>query len=117
MTIKLLASETIYPILASLVLVLLTTFLVTSADSAIQCVNTINSVGVLPDRSKKHIFIWGVMFTAVIGVLLVAGGLGAIKSAMIVAAVPFSVIMALMVVSLFKALINDLRRKSSGSAA
>ncbi|MEH6444770.1 MAG: BCCT family transporter [Oceanospirillaceae bacterium] len=116
MTLKLLVSESIYPILTLIVLVLLTTFLVTSADSAILCVNTINSVGVLPNRSKTHIIIWGVMFTAVIGVLLVAGGLGAIKSAMIIAAVPFSVIMALMTISLLKALINDLRRENSLAA-
>jgi choline/carnitine/betaine transport len=113
MTLKLLVSDSIYPILTLIVLVLLTTFLVTSADSAILCVNTINSVGVLPNRSKTHIIIWGVMFTAVIAVLLVAGGLGAIKSAMIIAAVPFSIIMALMVVALLKALINDLRRANS----
>jgi choline/carnitine/betaine transport len=112
MTIKLLVSEAVYPVLTLLVLVLLTTFLVTSADSAILCVNTINSVGVLPNRSKTHIVIWGVIFTAVIAVLLIAGGLGAIKSAMIIAAVPFSIIMALMTISLLKALINDMRRSA-----
>jgi len=107
MMLKLLVSDTIYPIMTLLILVLLTTFLVTSADSAILCVNTINSVGVMPNKSKTHIVIWGVMFSAVIGVLLIAGGLGAIKSAMIIAAVPFSIIMALMVVSLIMSLIRD----------
>ena len=107
MMLKLLVSETVYPIMTFLILVLLTTFLVTSADSAILCVNTISSVGVIPNKSKTHIVIWGVMFSAVIGVLLIAGGLGAIKSAMIIAAVPFSIIMALMVMSLIKALVRD----------
>ena len=116
MTLKLLVSESIYPIMTLIVLVLLTTFLVTSADSAILCVNTINSVGVIPNKGKLHIIIWGVMFTAVIGVLMVAGGLGAIKSAMIVAAVPFSVIMALMAISLIKALIRDHLRAKAGAA-
>ena len=60
----------------------------------------------MPNKSKTHIVIWGVMFSAVIGVLLISGGLGAIKSAMIIAAVPFSIIMALMVVSLIKSLIK-----------
>jgi choline-glycine betaine transporter len=115
MLLKQLVSEAIYPLFTLLVLVLLTTFLVTSADSAILCVNTINSVGVLPNRSKMHIVIWGVMFTAVIAVLLIAGGLDAIKSAMIVAAVPFSVIMALMTISLLKALVNDLRRAAANA--
>lgn len=107
MMLKLLVSEAVYPIMTFLILILLTTFLVTSADSAILCVNTISSVGVIPNKSKTHIIIWGVMFSAVIGVLLIAGGLGAIKSAMIIAAVPFSIIMALMVVSLIKSLTRD----------
>ncbi len=107
MMLKLLVSDTIYPIMTSLILILLTTFLVTSADSAILCVNTINSVGVMPNKSKTHIVIWGVMFSAVIGVLLISGGLGAIKSAVIIAAVPFSIIMALMVVSLVISLLKD----------
>jgi len=110
MTLKLLVAENIYPIMTLVVLILLTTFLVTSADSAILCVNTINSVGVMPNKSSSHIVLWGLMFTAVIGVLMVAGGLGAIKSAMIIAAVPFSVIMALMAISLIKALIRDSMR-------
>jgi choline/carnitine/betaine transport len=107
MMLKLLVSETLYPIMTFLILILLTTFLVTSADSAILCVNTISAVGVLPHKNKIHIIIWGVMFSSVIGVLLIAGGLGAIKSAMIIAAVPFSIIMALMVMSLIKALIRE----------
>lgn len=107
MMLKLLVSDTIYPIMTSLILILLTNFLVTSADSAILCVNTINSVGVMPNKSKTHIVIWGVIFSAVIGVLLISGGLGAIKSAVIIAAVPFSIIMALMLVSLVISLFKD----------
>ncbi len=119
MMLKLLVSEAVYLIMTLLILILLTTFLVTSADSAILCVNTISAVGVIPNKSKTHIIIWGVMFSAVIGVLLIAGGLGAIKSAMIIAAVPFSIIMALMVISLIKALTKDrlIRIESQKAAA
>jgi choline-glycine betaine transporter len=46
----------------------------------------------------------------VIGGLLLAGGLGAINTAMIIGALPFSAVMALMGVSLLKALWNDTRR-------
>jgi choline-glycine betaine transporter len=46
--------------------------------------------------------------TAVIAALLLAGGLDAITSAMIIAAVPFSFIIILMAISLLKALIVDL---------
>jgi choline-glycine betaine transporter len=43
----------------------------------------------------------------VIGGLLLAGGLGAINTAMIIGALPFSVVMALMGISLIKALVRD----------
>ena len=43
----------------------------------------------------------------VIGVLLVVGGLDAINTAMIIGALPFFMVMALMGVSLIKALIQD----------
>ena len=47
------------------------------------------------------------ILTAVIAALLLVGGLDAIKSAMIIAAVPFSFVMILMGISLLKALIKD----------
>tara|TARA_B100001179_G_scaffold25800_1_gene15856 strand:- start:537 stop:677 length:141 start_codon:yes stop_codon:yes gene_type:complete len=42
--------------------------------------------------------------------LILAGGLNAITSAMIVAAIPFSFIIILMAISLLKALILDIAR-------
>ena len=43
----------------------------------------------------------------VIGVLLIAGGLAAINTAMIIGALLFSLVMALMGVSLVKAIVRD----------
>ena len=50
-----------------------------------------------------------VVLTLVIGTLLIAGGGGleALKSAMIIAALPFTLTMVLMVISLSKALYRD----------
>ena len=42
-----------------------------------------------------------------IGVLLTAGGMDALRSVMIIGALPFSVVMALMAISLIKSLISD----------
>ena len=42
-----------------------------------------------------------------IGVLLTAGGMDALRSVMIIGALPFSIVMALMAVSLIKSLISD----------
>ncbi|MGM8884881.1 BCCT family transporter [Psychrobacter sp. 1U2] len=94
---------------SAMVVVLLLTYLVTSADSAILVVNIINAAGEIKVKNRaKHILIWIVALTAVIAALLLAGGLDAITSAMIIAAVPFSFIIILMAISLLKALIVDL---------
>ncbi len=100
-------------ILSVLIVILLLTYLVTSADSAVLVVNTINAGGSQEAASKGHIVIWGLILTAVIAALLLAGGLSAIQSAMIIGAIPFSFIMILMGISLLKALIRDDMRRSS----
>ncbi len=98
--------------------VLIMTFLVTSADSGILVMNTIMSGGE-QETGIKHRIIWGVILTTVIGALIVAGGaepFGALKNAMIIGALPFTVVMVLMVISLAKALYRDnLRSKTSES--
>ena len=88
--------------------VLILTFLVTSADSGILVMNTIMSGGE-QETGIKHRIVWGVVMTAVIGTLLVAGGggLDALKNAMIIGALPFAMVMVLMCISLTKALIRD----------
>ena len=102
-------------VLSVLIVILLLTYLVTSADSAVLVVNTINAGGSQEAASKGHIVIWGLILTAVIGALLLAGGLNAIQSAMIIGSMPFSFIMILMGFSLIKALIRDDMRRSNGS--
>ena len=101
--------------------VLIMTFLVTSADSGILVMSTIMSGGA-QETSIKHRIVWGVIITLVIGTLLIAGKtsgsadpMEALKSAMIIGALPFTMVMGLMCVSLGKALYRDgLRDKQSG---
>jgi choline/carnitine/betaine transport len=100
--------------LSMLSVVLLLTYLVTSADSAVLVINTIASGGAESGRGNKHIAIWGLLVTGVIIALLVAGGLGALRSVMIIGALPFSVVMFLMALSLVYALWND--RPETGDA-
>ncbi len=99
-------------IISVLIVILLLTYLVTSADSAVLVVNTINAGGDQGSAGKGHIIIWGLILTAVIGALLLAGGLSSIQSAMIVGAVPFSFMMILMGIALIKALIRDGMREN-----
>ena len=91
--------------MCAVVVVLLITFLVTSAQSGILVIHTISSAGHIGERSGPHIAGWGLLITAVIAVLLSVGGLDAINTAMTVGALPFSVVMVLMMVALAKALI------------
>lgn len=99
--------------------VLIVTFLVTSADSGILVLNTIMSGG-SQNTGILHRIIWGLIITAIIASLILAGGgnaMEAIKFAMIIGALPFAIIMALMVVSLAKSLINDARRDAEAGKA
>ncbi|WP_085904035.1 BCCT family transporter [Kiloniella majae] len=97
--------------------VLIMTFLVTSADSGILVMNTIMSGGD-QDTGIKHRIIWGIILTSVIGALIIAGNsgaeanpFGALQNAMIIGALPFTMVMVLMVISLAKALYRDNHRE------
>ncbi|MFT7548538.1 MAG: choline-glycine betaine transporter, partial [Candidatus Azotimanducaceae bacterium] len=108
-TLKLMLSGWIYTGITCLVVILLLTYLVTSADSAVLMINTINSGGDARQKGHIHSIIWGVALTSVIAILLIAGGMEALRSSMFVGALPFSVILGLMGVSLIKALREDVR--------
>lgn len=107
-TLKLMVSESIATAIIALVIVpLLMTFLVTSGDSAVLVVNTISSGGSTAQKSISHIAIWGVILGLIILILLLAGGMDAIRAALLIGALPFSIILALIGVSLMIALVGD----------
>ena len=116
-TVNQLLSPTMAVVMSGLLVVLLLTYLVTSADSAILIINTINAAGDETPKGRIHIMVWGVALTLVISVLLVAGGLAAIQTAMIIGALPFSFVLALMGIALIKALIRDGMRAKAGMPA
>ncbi|MCB5197927.1 BCCT family transporter [Loktanella sp. TSTF-M6] len=103
-------------LMSAVIVVLLLTYLVTSADSAILIINTIAAAGDESPKGRLHIIAWGSILGFVIGALLVAGGLDAINTAMIIGALPFSVVMVLMCLSLIKALYRDGRRAKAAEA-
>jgi choline/carnitine/betaine transport len=113
-TINQLLSPALAVLMSVLLVVLLMTYLVTSADSAILIINTINAAGDETPKGQIHILVWGVALTLVISVLLVAGGLSAIQTAMIIGALPFSLVLALMGVALIKAVVRDGMRNRQG---
>jgi choline/carnitine/betaine transport len=97
-----------------LVVVLLLTFLVTSADSAVLIVNTINAGGDEGPKARLHILFWGAALGLVVAGLLISGGTEAIKMAMVIGALPFSVVMVLMCFALVMAIYSDGRREAAG---
>ncbi|AQQ52675.1 glycine betaine uptake BCCT transporter [Planococcus lenghuensis] len=93
-----------FGILLSIVAVLLiTTFFVTSADSATFVLGMQTTNGSLqPPNAIK--LTWGLAQSLIAVILLSADGLNALQSALIIAALPFSIIMLLMMVSFYKAM-------------
>ncbi|MEM7666281.1 MAG: BCCT family transporter [Pseudomonadota bacterium] len=113
-TLGVLLSPTLAIIVSALVVVLLMTYLITSVDSAILIVNTINGAGEEEGSRRYHILFWGGALAFVVGSMLILGGIDAIRITMIIGALPFSVVVALMGVSICKAVIFDLIRKRHG---
>ena len=109
-------SESLAYIMSVIVVVLLLTYLVTSADSAVLIINTINAAGDEGPKARPHILFWGAALALVVGGLIIAGGLGAIQTAMVIGALPFSFVMVLMGLALIKAIWRDGRREAHGLA-
>ena len=101
-------------LMAVMIVVLLMTYLVTTADSAVLIVNTINAAGDEGPKARPHIYFWGIALGAVVAALLLVGGLKAIQTAMVIGALPFSVVMVLQCVAIVKAIYNDGRREKVG---
>jgi glycine betaine transporter len=98
-----------YPLgslLSGIAVLLLSTFFITSANSATFVLGMFSAEGDLnPSTSKK--IIWGLLQSALAAILLLAGGLQALQTGSIVAAFPFAFIMIFSMVALIKALKND----------
>lgn len=93
-------------LLSIVAIVLVSTFFITSADSATFVLGMQTTYGSLtpPNRVK---FTWGIAQSAVALILLYSGGLQALQNALIAAALPFSFIMVLMMISLYRSLTQE----------
>ncbi|NQD99381.1 BCCT family transporter, partial [Staphylococcus xylosus] len=91
-------------ILSIIALALIASFFITSADSATFVLGMQTAYGTLNPSGFIKI-IWGLALAAIAYVLLLAGGdtgLDALQSAAIISALPFSVVVILMMISLYK---------------
>tara|TARA_A100001391_G_scaffold83275_1_gene54473 strand:- start:15648 stop:17294 length:1647 start_codon:yes stop_codon:yes gene_type:complete len=113
-TLNVLLDPAVATIVSGLVVVLLMTYIITSTDSAILIVNTINGAGETDGQRQRHILFWGVALAVMVGSMLIIGGIDAIRTTMVIGALPFSVVVALMGVAIMKAITFDIVRKRHG---
>ena len=92
--------------MAALATFLLATWFITSSDSGTLVITTMLSMG-SDNPPQKFRIIWGLGEGLVAAGLLAAGGLKALQTASIAAALPVSVIMLLMTWGLFRSLATD----------
>ncbi|MGE8263869.1 MAG: BCCT family transporter, partial [Stenotrophomonas sp.] len=90
-------------------------FFVTSADSGTVVLSTLSSQGGNPedDGPRWLRVFWGVMTGLVTAGLLLAGSMDALKSAVVLASLPFSVVLLLMLWGLTRALGEESQRKKA----
>ncbi len=86
--------------------VLILLFFVTSGDSATLVLGTMSSGG-QANPSLRDKLLWGCLITGIAISLLMAGGIKAMQTATIVFALPFAVVIPLMVVALIRAIRSD----------
>lgn len=92
--------------LSLVALILIGIFFITSADSATFVLGMQTTYGSLtPPNSVK--ITWGIAQSIVALILLYSGGLQALQNTLIAAAFPFSFVMVLMLVSLYRSLAKD----------
>ena len=92
--------------MSALATVLLATWFITSSDSGTLVITTLLSMGNRHPPRRFRI-VWGLGVGLVAAVLLVAGGLHALQTAAIAAALPVSVLLLLMIAGLLKSLVQD----------
>jgi len=101
MGVFLLFSKLPWPWITSvLTILLLFTFLVTSADSATFVISMITSEGDL-DPPVRIKLIWGMTLAIVSLLLIVGGGMAAIQASTLIFAFPFAIVLVFMAISLF----------------
>ncbi|PID14696.1 glycine/betaine ABC transporter permease [Sporosarcina sp. P34] len=96
-------------IISLIAILLITSFFITSADSATFVLGMQSSYGSLTPPNNLKV-VWGIIQSAIAVILLYVGGLGALQNVIIIAALPFSIILIMMVVSLFKSLKDEKSR-------
>ena len=102
-------------ITSSLAVCIIVTFFVTSSDSASLVVDIITAGGHLNPPVVQRIF-WAVMEGLLAAVLLMGGGLLALRTAVVTTGLPFAVVLLLLGVSLVRGMALDGRRERTSKS-
>ena len=73
--------------------------IVASSTAAIIAIKSIGGAGAEDAEAPAHSIIWAFVIAAIVGAVMAVGGVGSVRDIMIISALPFSVIMALKLVS------------------
>ena len=95
--------------LSSISLFLIFTFLVTSADSATYIVAQMTDEGSLDPPLYKRLS-WGVLISAICITLIAASGLRGLQSASLLVALPFAIVLFMIMIVLLRELADDRRQ-------
>ncbi|MCD8509163.1 MAG: BCCT family transporter [Bacillus sp. (in: Bacteria)] len=95
-------------IMSILAVGLIIIFFITSADSASYVLAALTSNGSLEPKLSVKV-IWGFLIAGTASVLLLSGGLTGLQTASIIAALPFAIIMVVMMFSLLMMMSRDVR--------
>ncbi len=96
-------------IVSAMMVMLLMGWFITSSDSGTLVLTTILSLG-NQEPPKTFCVFWGVMIGFVAATLLVAGGLSALQTANLAAALPLSVVIIIMTLGVLKSLLEEPRK-------
>ncbi len=112
-------------IVSAITVVLIVTFFVTSSDSASLVIDSLAAGGIANTPASQRAF-WAISEGVVAAVLLLAGGLNALQSMTVVTALPFSIILMIAALGMWRALVIETHRdqtleqlhvRSSGAAS
>jgi len=87
-------------------IVLIFLFLVTSADSATYILASMSSGGDLNPSLRSKLF-WGTLMAGIAGVLLISGGLQSLQTAALVAALPFTLLLLVILAAVVRMLRHE----------
>ena len=96
-------------VLKSLGVILICSFIITSADSGALVVDSITSGGKLKTPKFQRV-IWAVSIGVIASVLMYGGGLNALQTVVTISGLPFAILLVMMSFSLYKGMNEDYKK-------